>query len=250
MSDLPAGPGTGIEGLESLRRANFERLLDRLELHADLNGLSVLEVGAARGWFLEAAARRGAIVKGIEPEAINAEIARKAGFDVEIGLFPEDLSDRGPYDMIVFNDVFEHIPGPSSVIVEVAALLNPGGRAVINLPSSRGVLFRIAQIMDSAGMSGPHDRLWQMGFPSPHVSYFSPSNLKALGERHAGLKQIDAFGLPSLRREGLWPRIRSSHSGPIGLAMYGMIWPLSFVLGALPADVHVGVFAKCEGVGE
>ena len=119
--------GAGIDGLEALRRANFELLLDRLENQGSIRGKRLLEVGSARGWFLEAAGKRGADVRGIEPEAENARVAQDHGLSVETGLFPQDLEDRGPYDLIVFNDVFEHIPQPSNLIGEVADLLSPGG---------------------------------------------------------------------------------------------------------------------------
>ncbi|MEL7174628.1 MAG: methyltransferase domain-containing protein, partial [Pseudomonadota bacterium] len=79
-SELPSGAGTGIEGLETLRRRNFESLLTRIETRRPLRGARLLEVGCAKGWFLEAARRRGAECFGIEPEEANAVIAREAGF--------------------------------------------------------------------------------------------------------------------------------------------------------------------------
>src|SRR5262245_55945867 len=82
-SSLPPGAGTGIEGLEAVRRANFETLLDRIERHRSLSGARLLEVGCARGLFLEAAARRGALVRGIEPEGANAKVAQASGFVVD-----------------------------------------------------------------------------------------------------------------------------------------------------------------------
>lgn len=112
-STLHPAQGTGVPGLEELRRFNFEIMLDRLEEMRPLAGTQILEVGSAWGWFLEAAQRRGAKVQGIEPEAATAELARRHGLDVETGFFPADLRDRGPYDMIIFNDVFEHLPHPS-----------------------------------------------------------------------------------------------------------------------------------------
>lgn len=244
VSTLKAGSGTGIEGLEELRRANFEVLLDGLPLLGGVSGKRLLEVGSAWGWFLEAAARRGAKVHGIEPEADNAVLSRKRGFTVEAGLFPAELADRGPYDIIVFNDVLEHIPQPSAVMRAVEELLQPGGLAVVNLPSSDGTLYRIARLLWRAGMHGPYERLWQKGFPSPHISYFNPENLRAMVERSTGLRQVHAFPLPSVSRNGLWPRIRSSHQGLSGVAMFGGIWALSFCLGALPPDIHVAVFRK------
>jgi SAM-dependent methyltransferase len=246
-SALQPGPGTGIGGLEALRRTNFEIVLDRLGRRRVLSGLRLLEVGAAQGWFLEAARRRGAIVAGIEPEAANAEIAHMKGLDVVVGFFPDDLAGRGPFDAIVFNDVFEHLPDPARMIRDVEALLAPGGLAVVNLPSSKGALFRLARALDVVGITSPHERLWQKGLPSPHVSYFSPANLALLVERHTRLAQVDAFALPSLTRQGLAERITASHRGTAATLLHAGLWLASFALPLLPADIHVAIFEKPGG---
>lgn len=246
-SNLAAGPGTGIEGLEELRKANFETLLDNLEPLGGVRGRRLLEVGSAWGWFLQAAKRRGAVVHGIEPETTNADKSRDLGLPVECGLFPQDLRDRGPYDLVVFNDVLEHIPDPAAVMAAVEQLLSPGGLAVVNLPSSRGALYRIAGVLDALGMTGPFDRMWQKGFPSPHISYFAPDNLARMVESRTGLRQVSAFSLTSVTRSGLWPRIRSSHPGMTGALLYMGVWGLSFVLDRLPSDIQVALFQKPAG---
>lgn len=243
-SSLEAGAGTGIAGLEALRRANFEVLLDRLARHRAIAGARVLEVGSAWGWFLEAARRRGALVHGIEPEAANAALARANGFEVETGLFPQDLRHRGPYDIIAFNDVLEHIPDPAAALRAVEQLLAPGGLAVVNLPSSDGTIYRIARGLDRLGVHGPYERLWQKGFPSPHVSYFNPANLQTLAERHCGLRRIDGFHLQSVMRQGLYARVRSSNGPAMSLILTGALHALAGILRHLPADIHVAVLER------
>ena len=56
FSNLKAGSGTGIEGLETLRKTNFRLLLDRIAAVRPIEGATGLEVGPADGWFMEAAA--------------------------------------------------------------------------------------------------------------------------------------------------------------------------------------------------
>jgi 2-polyprenyl-3-methyl-5-hydroxy-6-metoxy-1,4-benzoquinol methylase len=243
-STLRPGEGTGIAGLEDLRRGNFEIMLDRLEEMQPLAGTRILEVGSAWGWFLEAAQRRGARICGIEPEEANAELARRKGLAVETGFFPEDLRDRGPYDVIVFNDVFEHLHDPSAIARETAGLLNPSGMVVLNLPSSGGILFKLATLLDAFGASSWLERLWQKGFPSPHVSYFNPRNLRLLVEKHTDMTCARTFSLESVSRDGLAARISSSHR-PVACAIaFAGVWVLSFALPVLPSDIHVSVFRK------
>jgi SAM-dependent methyltransferase len=233
-----------VDGLESLRRANFEKVLDVLEKIRPVEGLRLLEIGAAKGWFLEAARRRGAIVAGVEPETANASEARARGLRIDEALFPTAPRDRGPYDVIVFNDVFEHIPQPDQAIAYVEELLAPEGLLVLNLPSSTGVLFRLSRFLAGIGINGPYQRLWQKDMSSPHVSYFSPDNLRLLVEHASNMRQVVAGALPTVSRIGLYDRIASQDAGLPASLSYPAVWSLSFVLPLLPADVQVSIFVK------
>lgn len=248
LSTLRPGSGTGVEGLEALRRLNDEVVLNCLQRHRRLEGSRLLEVGCAKGWFLEAAARREMKVAGVEPEAANATIARSRGFDVESGFFPEGFGRQGPYDVIAFNDVFEHIPDPVSAIRAVERLLAPRGVAILNLPSSGGALFAVADAFERVGWTGPYDRLWQKGLPSPHISYFDPDNIVGFVRRHTSLLPLDATRLRSISRNGLRARILSTIPGFAGNTLFVGSWLASFVIDALPADIMLVLFEKSAPV--
>lgn len=244
QSNFIAGGGTGIGGLEALRRTNFERVLDRLACHRTLSGARLLEVGCAKGWFLDAARRRGMVVQGIEPELENQQIASRQGLDVLHGFFPEAVRGAGPYDVIAFNDVFEHLPDPATAIQAVEKLLPPRGIVLLNIPSSNGALFRLARILNRIGFRAPWQRLWQMGLSSPHISYFNSGNLVALAARHARLRQIDEVRLKSMTRDGLRDRVKSANPGIVGEIMLASVWALSFVVDVLPSDIVLVVLEK------
>ena len=246
FTTLTPGGGTGVEGLETLRKTNFRLLLDRLGRHFKLEGARALEVGPADGWFLEAAAARGANISGIEPDPELAQNARARGLDVATGFFPDDLKEMGPYSLIVFNDVFEHLPDPEGAFRHAARLLAPDGFLAINLPSSGGALYRVAKVLSRLGIDAPLERLWQKGLPSPHLTLFNPSNLGRLARRSAGFEPVDTFALRTITREGLGARIGSTHGGVAGAVLFAGIWLLSFVY--VPplalSDIFVGVFRK------
>lgn len=244
VSNLAPGPGKAFDGLEELRRRNFETILDAVEDIRPLRGARLLEVGSSKGWFLDAGRNRGAVVSGIEPVAADAAVARSMGLQIEEGLFPSSPADKGPYDLIVFNDVFEHMPDPIASARAANDLLADDGLLVINIPSSKGAIFRIARLLNAAGVSGPYDRMWQRGLPSPHMTYFSPANLKRLVEAHTKLRLWTERSLPSVSRNGLKERVDSRGIGvPSGLAMT-LAWCLSFVLPLLPSDIHLSIFTK------
>ena len=68
-----------LAGLVNVRQHNNEAILNLLGGQVSLQGLRILDVGCSYGWFMQAAARRGAVATGIEPEATVAAAALQAG---------------------------------------------------------------------------------------------------------------------------------------------------------------------------
>jgi SAM-dependent methyltransferase len=232
------------------RRRNFATVLDRLERHVPARGARVLEVGCAYGAFLDAAAARGYVVSGIEPDAPRAARARRrvAAATLWQGYFPQDVPPGQRFDAIVFNDVFEHLRDPLGAARALPALLREGGVVAINLPDCRGVFFRVAEVLRRLGARGPHDRLWQIGFPSPHVSYFQPDALAKLLAR-AGFRERERRRLSTLDVRELWPRLRYNNRMPA--AALRLTWLavvlLSPLLAVLPADISLQIFGPDDG---
>jgi SAM-dependent methyltransferase len=236
--------GARREGLHGLRQRNFDRILDAIEPLRAQPAPRLLDIGSAHGWFLAAASARGYDVTGLEPDA-GILAANRGGHRVIQGLFPQDLPAGERFDVITFHDVFEHLPGPAAVLRACAAALEPGGLLVLNLPSSRGPLFRAAQAFAAMGWRQPLDRLWQRTFPSPHLSYFDPPNLSALLGRH-GFQPVAQVALPALERQGLWQRLRLDRRGSLpaaALAWVALQCALP-VLRRLPSDAIALVFRQ------
>jgi SAM-dependent methyltransferase len=229
-------------GLKPLRQDNFRELLRRLvQLRAPG---TLLEVGSAHGWFLEQAQAHGFTATGLEPdEAVFAQ-AKARGVPVRFGYFPDALPAGERFDTIVFNDVFEHIPDAAGAMRACRDRLNDGGLLVINLPSSRGVFYRVSRAFQRLGARGPFERMWQVGLPSPHLHYFNAQNLAELGRRH-GMDRVDAFHLASIRLRGLYARITSVRGGALAapFVWLGVVACLP-LLAVLPSDIDVVVFRR------
>ncbi len=237
-------------GLQALRQANFERVLDHLAAVSGVGAGRLLDVGCAHGWFLEAARRRGYTVFGIEPDpAIRAQ-ARERGLTVWQGHFPEDIPPGETFDVIAFNDVFEHLPCPNAVLAACRRLLAPNGLLVINLPSSTGLFYRLAGLLDRCGVSGPFERMWQKNFASPHLIYLTPAHLRNLAARH-GLVPRRVGCLPAVEAGGLWARLRYDRQGSFAAA--AVVWlavRLALpVLALLPADIVLGIYGAAGEAG-
>ena len=168
-------------GLAALRQANFRRLAAFLDEFAPPGGAKprLLEVGCAHGWFIEAASPRFDVT-GIEPDVAVATATRGRGLAVLGGFFPDALDADERFDVIVFNDVLEHIPDVNATLAACWRHLRPGGRIVVNAPSRRGFLYRVSKLLAGLGLAGSFERMWQLGFPSPHVHYFDTDSLTRL----------------------------------------------------------------------
>jgi 2-polyprenyl-3-methyl-5-hydroxy-6-metoxy-1,4-benzoquinol methylase len=238
-----------VIGLAPAREEAYRRLFAHLdELRRGQRG-SLLEVGSAHGWFLRSAARRFDRVVGIEPDDDVRECPSDVSVEVRSGYFPESVSSDESFDVVVFNDVFEHIPAARDVAAAAARVLRKDGIAVVNLPV-RGVLYRTAKLIYSAGISGPVERLWQKGFPSPHLYYFSSEGLVRL-YREVGCNCERIVSMPTLRLRGLWPRIRYAKSGTAAAAAtYVCAFLARPVLSVLPADVRCFFFRRAKRTAE
>ncbi len=243
-SNLTPGAGADVGGVEALRRANFKRLLDRVERIRRVKGAQILEIGCSTGLFLEAAAAHGADIEAIEPDRNAGETARGKGFSVVDGFFPESADATKFYDIIIFNDVFEHLPDPVGALQATEALLLSGGLAIFNLPSASGFLYRIADLMSRYGMLGILERLWQRGQASPHLTYFTPENLERFIRRYSSLVTIDQFPLMTMMRRGLLERVFSTETGVHAYVLFIGLYAMTFVQQVLPADIQVLIVRK------
>jgi 2-polyprenyl-3-methyl-5-hydroxy-6-metoxy-1,4-benzoquinol methylase len=219
-----------IAGLERLRRENFRSVLDRIGDLRTLQGSRVLDVGTAHGWFLDEAVARGAAATGVEPEAEVATGPLGRGHDVRVGYFPDALADGEEFDVVTFNDVLEHIPDVRGTLAATASVLKPGGVLSVNIPSAEGLGYRVACVLARAGVSGPYERFWQHGLPSPHRHYFTRDGLAAL-VADSGFEVRSITPLASLVRDGLWERVHTfRRRSPASVASFAALYAAAPIL--------------------
>ncbi len=230
--------------LRNLRVENFNTLLDACEPLLS-RGARLLDVGCAHGWFLEEAQKRGYATTGIEPDKAMAEKAQAAGHAITVGFFPEGLGGSEPFNAISFNDVFEHLENLPRVVSAARERLTENGILIINLPMSDGIFFRTARMFGKLGISGPLKRLWQWGLPSPHVSYFSVTNL-ARFMQDAGFVLGAEGKFKTLSPHGLMERIGyDKQAGKFKIVcLYALLLIGMRVLAFLPPDIRYFVFRK------
>ena len=87
--------------------------------------------------------------------------------------------------------------------------------------------------------------MWQVGFPSPHLSYFHPAGLARLAKRE-GFAEIDGGVLPLFEVSALWRRIRYDRtlSLPAAVATCIGLAAISPLSRAMPADITYQIFQR------
>lgn len=224
-------------GLRELRISNFKLLLASIKSVSPGKG-RLLDVGCAHGWFLETA-KNDFDVLGLEPDQNVFDAASRRGLPVRMGYFPDALNESEKFDVIVFNDVIEHIPDIEGILASCHQRLNENGLLVLNLPSSQGIFYKLSKFLCHFRICGFFDRLWQKGLPSPHLHYFNKNNIRRLLTGH-GFNVELAGTLPILRIKGLFKRISYAKSqsilinGIVYVATLFVIYPFLFIL---PKDI-------------
>lgn len=237
------------DALQPLRTRNFARIAQWIRDSASsLGGVEaapkLLDVGCAHGWFLQEMSP-GFTCVGIEPDPNLAHVAGESGMNIRTGFFPEALDEGERYDVVVFNDVLEHIPDIDSTLAACFRHLNPGGLLVVNAPDADGFLYRLSKVLAGVGRPSYFERLWQKGFPSPHVHYLDSASVQRMAVNH-GFLPIESHRLASVSAAGLHSRIRYSKdvSAVKAAALTLFVGALIPFLSVLPSDIRVWILRK------
>jgi 2-polyprenyl-3-methyl-5-hydroxy-6-metoxy-1,4-benzoquinol methylase len=119
----------------------------------------LLDIGAARGDFMEFVRRRGWNVTGIEPWTTE----NPHDLPIVHARFPEHCHlGSESFDVITAWAVFEHLHDPRSAFVEAARLLRPTGELIVQVPNFRSINSRYARFEDVPR----------------HLTFFSPATLR------------------------------------------------------------------------
>ena len=132
----------------------------------------LLEVGAAAGFFLDEARRRGYAGTGIEPNAAMAAHGRDSlGLDLRTATLEAADLVPGSFDAACAFHVVEHLSAPLDALTTIRLALRPGGHLLVEVPNVQSA---------AAARRGPD---WPPLDLPHHVGHHGPRSMRALLDR-------------------------------------------------------------------
>jgi SAM-dependent methyltransferase len=133
-----------------------------------------LDIGGGRGYLPALLKRLGWHAHAVEISTEASTYARnKFGLDVFTGTIEQySVSEKKQlFPLVTAIDVIEHVPNPSDFIAAIAAVMETGGRLIVDTPSAAAKNIQIEGIT------------WK-GFNPFHIYLFNPDNLAKLLEQY------------------------------------------------------------------
>jgi 2-polyprenyl-3-methyl-5-hydroxy-6-metoxy-1,4-benzoquinol methylase len=139
------------------------------------NGI-LLDVGCGNGRYLSTMRSLGWNVQGVELSENGIKVCKASQLDVHHGdLVSANFADNS-FDLITVRHVIEHIRDPRAFMAELARILKPSGRLVIETPNSNAL---------GRSFMGAN---WYANDVPRHLILFSAENLGLLASAY-GLRQ-------------------------------------------------------------
>jgi len=138
-------------------------------------GRRLLDVGAADGLLSRQLTARGWRVTAIEGDPALAQAgARHCERMITMNLDREIPVGEGPFDVIVYGDVLEHLVDPLRVLVDLDRSLDAGGFVIISVPNIAHLWIRLLLLL------GHFDYLDRGILDHSHLRFFTERSLRAM----------------------------------------------------------------------
>ncbi len=165
----------------------------------------VLEVGCGSGTIIGFLKSRGCRTLAVEPDAAMAQQAEALGVEVLKGsvedpALQEVLARRGPYDVIIFADVLEHLRDPWGVLKSARAWLASEGFILVSLPNVAHWTIRLSLL------AGRFDYTDGFLMDRTHLRFFTLSGARQLFEQCGYAIQAEQVRWAPFPGDRVWRR--------------------------------------------
>jgi SAM-dependent methyltransferase len=132
----------------AVMRQRIRELLARhpgLGVGADDRPVEVLEVGYGAGAFAQACVEAGWSYTGLEPQLDRTAPGGVDAAHPRLKILPlrlEEFHEEGAFDLVVLDNVLEHLADPVAAVRRAAGLVRPGGLLWVQVPNEAHLLLR------------------------------------------------------------------------------------------------------------
>jgi SAM-dependent methyltransferase len=134
-------------------------------------GQKVLDIGSGSCLSLLELRQMGVDAWGVEADPNVRAIAERYQLKVHIGSIHDVPFPSESFDLIVLNQVIEHVPDPEALLCTIKDRLNPGGRIVLSFPNAESCLRKL---------SGSRWINWHVPY---HQHHFNRQSFSLLAQR-------------------------------------------------------------------
>lgn len=134
-------------------------------------GELMMDIGCGSGLALLEARALGAKVSGVEADPNVRRIADELGLRIHIGSLLDEPFAGEQFDLVVLNQVIEHIPDPSLILSRLRSRVRPGGRIILVFPNIQSLWCHL---------SGDRWINWHIPY---HLHHFSRKSFKRMAAR-------------------------------------------------------------------
>lgn len=139
----------------------------------------ILDIGCGPGYFLDACRSITNNLVGIEKNRIERKFVSD---ELNIKCYEDiDNLEERKFDLIVLNQILEHIHNPKKFIEQNLRLLKKGGNLVIEVPSATNTIVSLYNLES-------FKKFW---YQEPHLYYYSANTMKNLLQEFVPEIQID-----------------------------------------------------------
>ena len=114
-------------------RAGQDRRLDLIRRYVTLEGARVLDIGCGIGTYVRKLGELAERAYGIDIDPARVRESRNGG--VAIAASEQLPFATGALDVVLLNEVIEHVQGESETLREACRVVRPGGHVVIYAPN-------------------------------------------------------------------------------------------------------------------
>ena len=170
------------------RSRTLKVILEKLDRPAA--EITLLDIGCGWGQALGYFRDAGLECSGFDPAPEAVAYGQKIGLNIRrAGLNTMDVFDGNKFDVVLLNNVLEHLPNPLRTIEEIKnKVLNCNGILIIDVPNEFNALQECADMEYDLGQ-------WWVA-PPGHLNYFSASSLSSM---------LESVGLDIFHRQASFP---------------------------------------------